>query len=102
MDNGNQILHVCAEFGRVEIFKWLVERYNANTMSKNYYGETPFHVAAKENKLDIIKLYNKIYKNINDFRIDHKANDGCSATMFACLNSHISIIKYLIREMGAD
>jgi ankyrin repeat protein len=61
VENGNKALHVCAEYGRVEIFEWFVERYSANTMMTNYHGETPFHIAAKEHKPAIIKMYHEKY-----------------------------------------
>ena len=40
--------------------------------------------------------------NINGFKIEHKANDGCNATMFACMNTNVTMIQYLVKEMGAD
>ena len=71
-------------------------------MCKNYHGETPFHIAAKENRLEIIKLYHEKYSDRNKFHVEHVANDGFNATLYACMNTNIAIIDYLINEMSAS
>jgi len=96
VENGNKVLHVCAEFGRIELFEWFVDRYKANTMMTNYHGETPFHIAAKERQIDIIKLYHEKYTDINNFKIEHRANDDYTAVLFACMNTNLSILDYLV------
>ena len=89
-------MHVCALYGRLELFQYFVNQYNADTMCKNYHGETPFHIAAKENRLDIIKLYHEKYSDRNKFHVEHVANDGFNATLYACMNTNIAIIDYLV------
>ena len=71
-------------------------------MSTNYYGETPFHIAAKENKMDIIMHYKHnihFYTMDYHFHVDYKASDGWSAVMFAAVNTNITIVTFLVTEM---
>ena len=56
-NTGEGLLHVCAEFNKFEFFKYFVEVYECNIMAKNYCGETPFHVAAREGNIVLIKYY---------------------------------------------
>ena len=98
-ENGDQALHVCTEFNRLKLFEWFRRKYNANVMSANYYGETPFHMAAKENRMDILLHYKEnqnVYFQEFGFKVDHKAADGWSAAMFAAINTNITILVFLV------
>mmetsp|Transcript_10960 Transcript_10960/g.18329 ORF Transcript_10960/g.18329 Transcript_10960/m.18329 type:complete len:410 (-) Transcript_10960:37-1266(-) len=72
-DNGDSILHVLAEFNQIELFKWVVSEFDADVNIQNNAGETPFIIAAREGKFDVIKYY------IESFLIHQKtsgAKDG--------------------------
>ena len=47
-DNGDTILHVCAEFGAVKLFNYFHMKFKGELDICNDAGETPFIVAARE------------------------------------------------------
>jgi ankyrin repeat protein len=49
-------LHVCAEYGQEELFKYFLGEPNAKVNCKNYVEETPLHLAAREGKLNMLNL----------------------------------------------
>ena len=51
--NGDTVLHVCAEYGRLDIFKFYIKKGNSYLV-KNYAEETPFHVVAREGKIEMM------------------------------------------------
>lgn len=95
------MLHVCAEFNNRELFEWLVSDHKGGVFRKNEAGETPFIIAAREGKLDIIKMYLEKYNEYEDWNIDHKMADGWTAMLYAAMNGFCSIVEYLIRH-GAN
>jgi ankyrin repeat protein len=99
--NGETLLHVCAEYNCRSLFEWLVSDHKAGVFRKNEAGETPFIIAAREGKLDIIKLYIEKYTEYEDYNIDHKMLDGWSAMLYAAMNGFCSIVEYLIKH-GAN
>jgi hypothetical protein len=49
-------MHVCAASGNLSLFlHFLTEK--GDFMCRNYADETPFHMAAREGKLSMLKLY---------------------------------------------
>jgi ankyrin repeat protein len=99
--NGETMLHICAEYNLRSIFEWLVANHKAGVLRKNEAGETPFIVAAREGKLDIIRLYVENYSEYEDWDIDHKMADGWTALHYAAMNGFCSIVEYLIKN-GAN
>lgn len=41
--------------------------------------ETPFLIAAREGKIDIIRMYLDSYLDVSGFEVDHKMMDGWTA-----------------------
>ena len=55
LKNSNTYLHLAAETGQIDAFKTaLIEAVDKNI--KNYYGETPFHLACKNGHFEIVEL----------------------------------------------
>lgn len=55
-DNGDTLLHVCAEFNRCEIMKYMTDRWEKwNINVTNLAGETPLMYAAREGHAATIK-----------------------------------------------
>jgi len=46
-------MHVCAEYGHEKLLQHFV-RERGNYMARNYADETPFHLAAREGKINIV------------------------------------------------
>ena len=57
-------MHVCAEFGQEELFKYFLTDPNSDVNIKNYVDETPLHLAAREGKFNILQLL------ISQFKVD--------------------------------
>lgn len=49
-------MHVCAESGNEQLFLHFLKA-KGDFMVRNYADETPFHLAAREGKLNILMLY---------------------------------------------
>ena len=49
-------MHVAAEYGQEQIFEWFLKG-KGDWLGRNYADETPFHLAAREGKLNILQLY---------------------------------------------
>mgnify|MGYP002371326342 CR=1 FL=1 len=64
---------------------------------KNYASETPFHVAAREGKVEILKIFLDTYS----FAIDLTMIDGWTALHYAALNGYTRTIEFLV-ERGAN
>ncbi len=59
-------MHVCAEYGNEVLFKHFLT-LKGDFMARNYADETPFHIAAREGKQNILSLYLENFQ----FDIDH-------------------------------
>lgn len=101
-ENGDSVLHICAEFNQVELFTWFIEEYKCDINAVNEAKETPLIIAAREGKIDIVKLIMDEYKHTEDFNVDHKMADGWTALMYASMNGFISIVDLLHKDGGAD
>lgn len=73
-------------------------KLNCNINCVNEFGETALMIAAREGKLDIIKLILTNYKHYRDFNIDQQANDGWTALCFAAMNGFNASIEMLIKH----
>lgn len=64
---------------------------------KNYAQETPFHIAAWEGKIEILKIFLDTYS----FTIDLQMIDGWTALHYGALNGYTRTVEFLI-ERGAN
>ena len=64
--------------------------------------ETPFIIAAREGKSDIIRLYFESYKDHQRFDINHKMIDGWTALHYASMNGFANIVELLVKEGDAE
>ena len=94
--SGDTVMHVWAEFGREKLFEHFAKKGGDHYM-KNYAGETPFHIAAREGKLTILEFYLKNY----EINIDVKTKDGWTPFHYASFNGYTTTMEYLIKN-GAD
>ena len=95
--NGDQVLHLCAEAGQVELFEWFHVNYYCDVNAANEAGETPFIIAAREGRIKIIKLYFEKYMDL--FKVTTKSKDGWTALMYACFNSYSRVVELLLQHM---
>ena len=101
-ESGETCLHVCAEYNASEMFQWFVENYKADVSALNKVGENPLIVAARDGKMDIVKLILDTYNTPEfKFEIDHKMFDGWTALSYAAINGFCHIIEILAKN-GAN
>ena len=74
---GETVLHLCAEYGRVEMFKWFQKYFIIDVKVNDDAGETPLMIACREGKKKIVELYINEYKGL--WMADKKSNDGWTA-----------------------
>lgn len=99
-------MHLCAEVGNEQLFSYFLS-LKGDFLARNYADETPFHLAAREGKLNILQLYFDTFK----FDIDHESmvrmmydmlvmilQDGWSAVHYAALNGFLSGIEAIHRK----
>mmetsp|Transcript_34776 Transcript_34776/g.45762 ORF Transcript_34776/g.45762 Transcript_34776/m.45762 type:complete len:161 (+) Transcript_34776:1154-1636(+) len=91
--NGDTILHVCSEYGQVKLFTFFATQFSAELDIRNRLDETPFTVAAREGRINILKMYFEGYANM--FNPDARTLDGWTAFSYACVNGFINTIEYL-------
>ena len=105
----NTYLHLAAETGQIEAFKTaLAEEENKNI--KNLTGETPFHLACRNGRLEIVQLVLKntdLEININakekhdNIDLNARTNHGSTPFYYACLTGQLDVVK-IIMENAAD
>jgi ankyrin repeat protein len=104
----NTYLHLAAETGQIEAFKTAFNEEEDKNV-KNSAGETPFHLACKNGRLEIVQLLLKntdLKININakdnhviDFNA--KTNHGITAFYYACWLGHLDVVKILMENAVA-
>ena len=62
-------MHICAEYGHDKLLTYFVSEFHGDYMVRNYADESPFHLAAREGKLNIMMVYFDSYQ----FDIDHES-----------------------------
>lgn len=78
-------------------------------MIRNYADETPFHLAAREGKFGILKLYFETFQfdadidsMVRDLNLSHSLDqDGWTAVHYAALNGFLSCVE-LLHKHGAN
>ena len=88
--NGDCILHVCAEYGQVKLFEYFQKTLNGDLDIKNGLDETPFVVAAREGRINVLKFY--FEKFPNQFNGDARTVDGWTAFNYASINGFLNTI----------
>lgn len=93
---GDTILHVCAEFEKMDIFKYFYRNLKTDINILNYADETPLIIAAREGKIDMVKMLCETYSD--DVAVDHKMMDGWTAFFYAAMNGFINTVNYLAKQ----
>jgi ankyrin repeat protein len=103
-NTGETILHICAEYGQADLFRFFVNDFKGNIMAKNHAEETPFIIAAKEGRVNILNLYLEEYSKVPEYKfyIDHYQLDGWTALMYAAMNGLATTVELLAKEGKAD
>ena len=55
--NGETVIHVCAEYNAPDLLDWFHVNYECDLNAENNAGETPLMVAAREGKIEVVRLY---------------------------------------------
>lgn len=95
--SGSTALHVAAEKGHFEIFKFLLEKStDVNPLCENRW--TPFHLAAKNGHLNVCRLIMMKLKNTKTaLKNKNPAGQlGMTPLHFATMNGHFDICKLII------
>ena len=92
---GDTVLHICAEFGRTELFLKFYEAGNSLT-TLNKAMEMPLHVAAREGCYEIVKFYvAKSLKGDDSIEMDLPMIDGWTPFLYAAVNGYPSLVDLL-------
>lgn len=95
---GENCLHICAEYNELEMFRWFVEEYAADINHVNDAGETPLMLAAREGKLEMVKLILELGREDKFFKVDQKMQDGWTALAYAAMNGFSDVVIYLSKN----
>jgi ankyrin repeat protein len=92
---GDNILHICAEYGKTDCFKKFVE-LGHKMDRKNEADEYPLHVACREGCIAIVKTYIRA-KLLSQLKIslDAQMIDGWTPFMYAAVNGYQTIVDLL-------
>ena len=94
--NGDTIIHICAEYGQVKLFIYFQQLFQSELDIKNNLDETPFTVAAREGRLNIIQMFYDYYPG--KFNADNRTQDGWTAFTYASINCFLNTIQYLAEK----
>ena len=83
-------MHVCAEYGQAKLFEYFKNTFACDLDIKNYLDETPFCTAAREGRINILKMF--FEKWPNGFNPDIRTKDGWTAFNYACINGFLNTI----------
>lgn len=98
--NGDTILHVCAGYGQAALLAKFKEHFNDELDIKNTLHETPFITAAREGRLNVLKLFYERWKG--QFFADSRTKDDWTAFNYACLNGFLATIQFLANQQYVD
>ncbi len=93
--NSNTALHVAAEFGRIQVLKYLIEDQGCNPASLGCNGTTPLHRAATFKHLAIVQYL------ITQHQVDSlfQNETGYSPLHKACQGGDLPIVKYIFNTI---
>ena len=92
--NGRTVLHHAVK--HIDVVKYLINQSNCDIMTRDKYGNTILHDAARVGSLDVMKYlinthhYNPMTTNNNGETVLHRAV------------RHIDVVKYLINQCNCD
>ena len=86
-------MHLCAEYGQAKLFENLKNSLNCELDIKNNLEETPFTVAAREGRINILRLFYNRWPD--QFNPDLRTQDGWTAFNYACINGFLNTIQFL-------
>jgi len=69
--NGNDLVLLAAEAGRVDIMQFLVEEMDHSLYTKNYEGNNPMHLAILNDRKDLIKFLSSLPLTTKDYEKKH-------------------------------
>jgi ankyrin repeat protein len=90
-DSGNTALHMASEAGHMSVVKYLVERQGEDMDCLNSGKETPMHLAARNGREYLIKVFIENGANINV-----TSGNGDTCLHLACENGHYKTMLYLL------
>ncbi|XP_061171092.1 putative ankyrin repeat protein RF_0381 [Saccostrea echinata] len=90
-NDGKTVLHLCCRNGRMEMCKYLVNKYPNLLEVTNSYGHNALHDAALGGNIDLFKFLAD-----KDFDINRTRNDGKNVLHLSCLNGKMEMCKYLV------
>ena len=79
LPKGNTYLHLVAEYGQIDVFEMLLNEDN-NTDQKNNLDETPFIVACRKGRMNVVAM---LLKKSGELKIDLNQRDCCDVTAFS-------------------
>jgi len=94
--SGDQVGHLLARNGNVQMLKLLHDQWHLPLESTNHDGKTPLHEAASQNHVLVIE-----YLLLQGVNVDPLKRAGWSPLMMACAKSHFNVVKVLV-ENGAN
>ena len=99
-------LHLSAKTGQTEAFKTAFNEEEDKNI-KNGEGETPFHLACQNGRLEIVQLLLKNAieaKDNHDIDLNAQTNFGITAFYYACMWGHwgnLDVVKMLMENAAA-
>ena len=85
---------MCAEYGQVKLFEDFHKRFPGDIDIKNRLDETPFCTAAREGRINILRMmYEKYPPPL--FNADARTVDGWTAFSYATINGFLNTITFL-------
>ncbi|XP_065193226.1 transient receptor potential cation channel subfamily A member 1-like [Sycon ciliatum] len=101
--HGNTALHHSCMSGNAEVANFLLE-HGASPLHKNNNKETPYHLAAKEGFVSVLKiiLKNKIFDPESQRRqmMADRDNEGNTCLHLAAQNGHTQVVQLCLQELA--
>jgi ankyrin repeat protein len=104
--NGNTIYHLCAKFNNHDSLSYLLNRKEQKYLDpiyvKNGHEDTPLHLAAKHENLEIIKLISqKLYDGFTSAEsyLTLKNKHGKTFFHISCAVGGYNIVEYVLKDL---
>lgn len=92
---GKTPLHVAASSGDAEKMRCLLDM-GADPKARDLSGNTFFHIAARDDRIDVIQEF------LTKVDVDNPNNDGDTALHLACKNGHVRTTQILLHKAKLD
>ena len=96
--HGMSPLHYAAYFGKLEIIKLLITKFNSDPLMTDDKGRIALHHAAQEGHLHIVKFFVEQIK----CNPSHMDKNKVTPLQIAAMNGRLDIVKYLTLEQRCD